>query len=420
MFSPYSIFIGARYTSSKRGSRLTTFLSRTAIAGLVVGVGLLIVVLSVMNGFEREMRERILGLVPHISLYAADPKADWRTTAARVEKIPGVVSASPLLQLNAMLVNGRDAQATLLFGIDPARESKATALTHFLAADAIARLQNDAETIVLGQGLAHKLGVKVGDRITVIVPDRDADTGNSGLQSAQVRPHIARFTLAGLIASGTELDESLALLQLDAAQTLSGDHSNAIALRVSVDDLFAAPRIAGELWRVLEGRYYASDWTASQGNLYSAIALSKRLVGMMLAIIIAVAAFNVVSALVLVVNDKHGDIAILRSQGATSSGIVKIFLVQGFLVGAIGTVAGVIFGVALALVITDLVAWLEHLLHIQFLRSDVYPISYLPSDVRLGDVLNVAGTALIMSTLAAIYPAWRAAKVQPALALRYD
>ncbi len=413
MFTPYSVFIGARYTSSKRGSRLTTFLSRTAIAGLVIGVGLLIVVLSVMNGFEREMRERILGLVPHISLYAADPKADWHVTADRVEKIPGVVSASPLLQLNAMLVNGRGAQATLLFGIDPERETKATALSHFLAAGAIAHLQNDADAIALGQGLAHKLGVDVGARITVIVPDRDIDSGN-------MHPRIARFTLVGLIKSGTELDQSLALLRLDAAQTLSGDHSNAIALRVTVNDLFAAPRIAGDLWRVLGGKYYASDWTASQGNLYSAIALSKRLVGMMLAIIIAVAAFNVVSALVLVVNDKHGDIAILRSQGATSNGIVKIFLVQGFLVGLIGTVVGVIFGVALSLVITDLVAGIEHVLHVQFLRSDVYPISYLPSDVRVGDVLRVAGTALIMSMIAAIYPAWRAAKVQPALALRYD
>lgn len=413
MFTPYSIFIGARYTSSKRGSRLTTFLSRTAIAGLVIGVGLLIVVLSVMNGFEREMRERILGLVPHISLFAADPNSDWHVTAARVEKIPGVISASPLMQLNAMLVNGQSAQATLLFGIDPERESKATALSNFLSADAIVRLSSESEAIVLGQGLARKLGVEVGGRVTVIVPDRDADTGN-------MRPHMARFTLVGLIVSGTELDESLALLRLDAAQTLSGDHSNAVALRVSVDDLFAAPRIAADLWRELEGKYYASDWTASQGNLYSAISLSKRLVGMMLAIIIAVAAFNIVSALVLVVNDKHGDIAILRSQGATSSGIIKIFLVQGFLVGAIGTVVGVICGVALSLVITDLIAGFEHLFHVQFLRSDVYPISYLPSDVRFVDVLYVAGTALVMSMLAAIYPAWRAAKVQPALALRYD
>ena len=413
MFRPYSLFIGARYTGSRRGSRLTTFLSRTAMASLVIGVGLLIVVLSVMNGFERQMRERILGLVPHISLYAADPNVDWHTTAARVEKVPGVVSAAPLLQLNAMLVNGRDAQATLVFGIDPERERKATALSRFLAADAVAHLQSDSDTIALGQGLARKLGVKVGDRISVIVPDRDFETG-------RLHPKIARFTLVGLVRSDTELDQSLALLRLDAAQTLSGDTGNAIALRVSVDDLFAAPRIAGELWRQLGGKYYVTDWTSSQGNLYQAIVLSKRLVGMMLAIIIAVAAFNVVSALVLVVNDKHGDIAILRSQGATSSGIVRIFLVQGFLVGAIGTAIGVIFGVGLSLVITDLVDAIQHLLHVQFLRSDVYPISYLPSDVRVLDVCNVAGTALIMSTLAAIYPAWRAAKVEPAVALRYD
>ncbi|MFT3931223.1 MAG: lipoprotein-releasing ABC transporter permease subunit [Spongiibacteraceae bacterium] len=413
MFTPYTIFVGARYTSSKRGSRLTTFLSRTAIAGLVIGVALLIVVLSVMNGFEREMRERILGLVPHISLYAADPDVDWRVTASRVEEIPGVTSASPLLQLNAMLVNGQSTQATLLFGIDPERERKATALARFLPEETIARLAQEDEVIVLGQGLAHKLGIDIGGRVTVMVPDRDTQTGN-------IQPHIARFTLIGLIQSGTELDESLALLRLDAAQKLMGDESNAIALRVSVDDLFAAPQIAGELWRLLEGKYYASDWTSSQGNLYAAISLSKRLVGMMLAIIIAVAAFNVVSALVLVVNDKHGDVAILMSQGATSRDIMKIFLVQGFLVGVIGTAAGVVGGVGLSLVITDLIAGIEHVLHIQFLRSDVYPISYLPSDIRWIDVLYVAGTALLMSMLAAIYPAWRAAKIEPALALRYD
>ncbi len=413
MFSPYSVFIGARYTGSRRGSRLTTFLSRTAIAGLVIGVGLLIVVLSVMNGFEREMRERILGLVPHVSLYAADPRANWRITAERVEKMPGVKSAAPLLQLNAMLVNGPTAQATLLFGIDPARERRSTALENFLAAQSVARLEREDDAIALGQGLAQKLGVEIGARITVIVPDRDVETG-------LMRPRVGRYTLVGLVKSGTELDESLALLRLDVAQALSGDRSDAVALRVSVDDLFAAPRIAAELWQALEGVYYASDWTASQGNLYSAIALSKRLVGMMLAIIIAVAAFNVVSALVLVVNDKQGDIAILRSQGATSSGIVRIFLVQGFLVGAIGTLGGVIFGVVLSLIITDLVAALEQLLHVQFLRADVYPISYLPADIRLVDVLYVAGTALAMSMVAAIYPAWRAAKVQPALALRYD
>ena len=413
MFKPYSVFVGARYTGSKRGSRLTTFLSRTAIAGLVIGVALLIVVLSVMNGFEREMRERILGLVPHINLYAADPRDDWRETVDLVERRPGVSSASPLLQQNGMLVKGEIAEAVLLFGIDPQREARATALANFLDPHALQRLQAEPQTIVLGQGLAEKLAVTVDDHITVVVPD----VAKGG---ERVTPRIQRFTVVGIIKSGTELDQSLALLRLEDAQQLSGSHDNAIALRVTVNDLFAAPAIASDLWRELHGRYYVSDWTATQGNLYGAIHLSKQLVGMMLAIVIAVAAFNVVSALVLVVNDKQGDIAILRSQGATPNGIIKIFLVQGFLVGVIGTVLGVVFGIVLSLAVTDLVAWIERALHIQFLQSDVYPISYLPADLRAVDVLQVAGTALVMSTLAAIYPAWRAAKVQPAVALRYD
>lgn len=413
MFRPYGIFIGTRYTSSERGSRLTTFLSRTAIAGLVIGVALLIVVLSVMNGFEREMRERILGLVPHINLYASDPRADWHDTVVQLEKFPGVVSASPLLQLNGMLVKGEAVETALIFGVDPQREARATALANFLEPAALVALANDGRAIVLGQGLAKKLGVAAGDHLTVVIPDSERGR-------AQVQPHIARFSVVGLIKSGTELDEALALMRLDNAQELSGNFSNAIAMRVTVANLFDAPRIAGELWRELGGHYFASDWTSTQGNLYTAIHLSKRLVSMMLAIIIAVAAFNVVSALVLVVNDKHGDIAILRSQGASTRGIITIFLVQGFLVGVIGTVLGVALGVVLSLAITDIVAALERLLHIQFLKSDVYPISYLPADLRLVDVLQVAGTALAMSTLAAIYPAWRAAQVQPALALRYD
>jgi lipoprotein-releasing system permease protein len=419
MFNPYSVFIGTRYTGSRRGSRLTTFLSRTAIVGLAIGVALLILVLSVMNGFEREMRERILGLVPHITLYPGAVEDDWQSAARSIEQVPGVAAVTPLLQLNGMLVNGEHVATALLFGVDPQREVRATKLAGFIEKEALARLTDDPRTLVLGRGLATKLAVAAGDRVTIVVPD-GADGGAPVNGRAGLQPRIERFTVAGLIDSGTELDESLVLLRLDAAQALSRTGPDSVALRVMLHDLFAAPRIAAELWRDLEGHYYASDWTSSQGNLYSAIRLSKQLVGMMLAIIIAVAAFNVVSALVLVVNDKQSDIAILRSQGATSSGIIRIFLVQGFLVGVIGTLVGVLAGIALALVITDLVAALEHLLHIQFLKADVYPIGYLPSDLRWPDILQVALTALVMSTLAAVYPAWRAAKVQPAQALRHD
>lgn len=418
MFRPYGVFIGARYTSSKRGSRLTTFLSRTAIAGLAIGVGLLILVLSVMDGFDREMRSRILGLVPHVTLWSSDAHADWRETAKQVKLVPGVAGVAPLLQLNGMVVNSDKVATTIVFGIDPGAEARITALPRFIPEKNLLQFATDRNTIILGAGLAKNLAVNEGESITLILPD--SHEINSQSSSRQSSAHIARFTVVGLLRSGTELDENLALMRLDDAQQLSEIGNSGVALRVMADDLFEAPALAAQLWQKFRSQYYASDWTRAQGNLYTAIQMSKRLVGMMLAIIIAVAAFNVVSALVLVVNDKQGDIAILRSQGATSRGIIQIFLVQGFLVGVIGTLIGVIFGVLLSLAITDLVALVEKIFQIQFLKADVYPISYLPSDVRILDVLQVVGTALVMSTLAAIYPAWRATKVQPAVALRYD
>ncbi|MET0379993.1 MAG: lipoprotein-releasing ABC transporter permease subunit [Spongiibacteraceae bacterium] len=413
MFHPFGVFIGTRYTSSQRGSRLTTFLSRTAIAGLVIGVGLLILVLSVMNGFEREMRLRILGLVPHITLSSVSARADWHAAAAQIEHVAGVAGVAPLLQLNGMLVNSDKVATALVFGIDPGAEARLTALPQFIPEKNLLAFASERGSIILGAGIAEKLAVKEGDDITLILPDNHA--GNTTANA-----HIDRFKVVGELRSGTELDETLVLLRLDDAQQLSEVGDSGIALRVMTNDLFDAPALAAQLWQQFRDQYYASDWTRTQGNLYTAIQLSKQLVGLMLAIIIAVAAFNVVSALVLVVNDKQGDIAILRSQGATSGGIIQIFLVQGFLVGVSGTALGVLFGVGLSLVITDLVALIENIFQVQFLKADVYPISYLPSDIRLPDVLRVAGTALVMSTLAALYPAWRATKVQPAVALRYD
>lgn len=411
MFSPYALFIGTRYTASRRGSRLSAFLSRTAIAGLAIGVGLLITVLSVMNGFEREMRVRILGLVPHVSLFPGPAAPDWQQAAPLIAEEPGVAGVAPLLQLNAMVVKGAEVATTLLFGIDPEREAATTVLSQYVDAGALARLQGEEPAVVLGSGVADKLGLARGDRVTVVVPQAGG---------ARMATRIERATVVGILSSGTELDQRLALVELPMAQRLGDVSDNRVALRVMVDDLFEAPAIGNRLWTRWQSSYGVGDWTRSQGNLYSAIELSKRLVGMMLAIIIAVAVFNVVSALVLVVNDKQGDIAILRTQGAGRGGIVCVFLVQGFLVGAIGTALGVVLGVLLSLAVTDLVALLERLLQIQFLKSDVYPVSYLPADLRWSDVGRVAATALGVSALGALYPAWRAARVEPAAALRHD
>lgn len=411
MFRPLALLIGSRYTGGPGGSRLSAFLSRTAIAGLALGVGLLITVLAVMSGFEREMRVRILGLVPHITLYPGSDAAPWQDTARQLADRPGIRAVAPLVQLNGMLVKGGDVATALLFGVDATHERAATIIADYIDEDGWRRFAESGSGVILGAGIAERLGAAAGDRITLVVP-------HSG--GARMASRIERIAVAGVLHSGTELDESLALLPLATAQRLGEVADEAVSLRVMVEDLFEAPEIGMELWRARAGRYGVSDWTHAQGNLYSAIELSKRLVGMMLAIVIAVAVFNVVSALVLVVNDKQGDIAILRTQGARPRTIVAIFLVQGFLVGSVGTALGVVFGVGLSLVVTDLVAGIETVFGIQFLKSDVYPVSYLPAELLWQDVLTVALTALAMSALAALYPAWRAARLQPAAALRHD
>ncbi|MBQ0794913.1 lipoprotein-releasing ABC transporter permease subunit [Zhongshania sp.] len=398
-------YIGFRYSADRSGNQLVSFLSRLSMFGLILGVALLVVVLSVMNGFDREMRNRILALVPHITLQPwSSEEMDWQQLQQDVERHPEVVATAPFVQGNAMLIKGGEVEPSLFFGIDPGAEKAVSRIHEYVDLDI---LKADSKDLILGKALAERLGLRAGDRATLGVPQTD------GRQNVR----FVQMNVAALVATGTELDQQLMLMHIDVARSLFAK-APPISLRVSVDDVFAAPQIAWELASVHGRDYMMRDWSQQFGNMYHAIQMSRKLVVIMLLAVVAVAVFNVVSTLVMVVNDKRADIGILRSQGASQGDILRIFLTYGAVIGAVGASAGGIIGVLMALGVSDLVAAIENLFGLKLLQSDVYPINYLPSDVRIPDVAMVCATAYVMSLLATIYPAWRASRMAPAEALR--
>lgn len=404
--------IALRYTFAFGQGHLSAFLSSLSMLGLVLAIALLIVVLSVMNGFDREMRERILSLVPHITLYSHDPMADWQAQAGLAAQHPAVVSVSPFTQFDALFMRGVDIETARGIGIladDPASDSLLASL------DGPQRelFGSRPDGLLLGAGIAQKLGVEQGETLTLIVPGGGltGDTGGTRFEA---------LYLAGILETGTELDQSVALLHLSAASRLAGLGAAVSGLRVSTNDIFGADRIAWELVNGLPVGHYAINWMMTHGNLYAAIQLSRDLVSILLFSIIAVAAFNVVSSLVLVVFDKQDNIAILRTLGASGTDIAAIFVLQGAMIGVAGVIAGSALGALLSQLVPTLVARLEQLLDMRFLNTDVYPVSFLPVDLVLQDVLIVGGVALLMCLLAAIYPAMRAARLAPARVLSQD
>jgi lipoprotein-releasing system permease protein len=400
-----STYIGFRYSVDRSGNQLVSFLSRLSMLGLVLGVALLVVVLSVMNGFDREMRNRILAMVPHITLQPwSDQYVDWQQLSQDVERHPHVVATAPFVQGNAMLIKGGAVEPSVFFGIDPAAEKRVSRIEEYVDLNI---LTPGVSGLILGKALADRLALKTGDRVTLGVPQSE------GRQNVR----FVQMNVAALVATGTELDQQLMLMHIDQARLLFSD-APPVSLRVSVDDVFAAPQIGWELASVHGRDYMLKDWSQQFGNMYHAIQMSRKLVVIMLLAVVAVAVFNVVSTLVMVVNDKRADIGILRSQGASQSDILRIFLTYGAVIGAVGATAGGVVGVLLALGISDLVAGVESVFGVQLLQSDVYPINYLPSDIRIPDVLTVCATAYVMSLLATIYPAWRASRMPPAEALR--
>ncbi|EIM14119.1 lipoprotein-releasing system, transmembrane protein LolC [Pseudomonas chlororaphis O6] len=393
-----------------------SFISLTSMIGLALGVVVMIVVLSVMNGFDHEMRTRVLGMVPHATIESGEPISDWQGLADKVKQNPKVLAVAPFTQMQGLLTNNGQVQKVLLNAIDPAKERQVSIIDNFMKQGKLDDLAPGRFGIVIGDKAATKLGVGLGDKLTFVAPEVT-------VTPAGMFPRMKRFTVVGIFHVGAgELDGYLGLTNLDDLGRLHRWKPDQVqGLRLKFDDLFQAPRTAWEIAEHLgENQYYARDWTRTHGNLYQAIRMEKAMIGLLLLLIVAVAAFNIISTLVMVVNDKKGDIAILRTLGATPASIMATFMVQGTVIGVIGTLIGAVVGMFAALNVSAAISALEGLIGHKFLNADVYFIDYLPSQLMAEDVLMVCGAALVLSFLATLYPAWRAARTQPAEALRYE
>jgi lipoprotein-releasing system permease protein len=405
--------VALRYTFAFGRGHLSAFLSLLSMLGLVLAISLLIIVLSVMNGFDKEMRERILALVPHITIYVPPFAGDWLLDADSLREQPGVQDVTPFVEFDTLLMRGRTIETARGIGLDVARGASAARLLEHLGTGNIQRFRDDERSIALGAGLAAKLAVSAGDALTLLVPQE------GGLNSSAA-PRFERVTVAAVLDTGTELDQAIVLLHLSLAAEIAGLGDNISGYRVAVDDLFGVREQSWDLRGILAAGHTSTNWMMTHGNLYAAIQLSRSLVSILLFSIIAVAAFNVVSSLVLVVLDKQGNIAILRTLGAGGRDIAWIFLLQGAMIGLVGVVLGSLLGVLGSLAVPGAVMQLEALLELRFLSTDVYPVSFLPVDVLAQDVVWVGSIAFLMCVLAAIYPARRAAALAPAAILNQE
>ena len=413
---PFELFVGLRYTRAKRRNHFISFISLTSMIGIGLGVAALIIVLSVMNGFQEELRTRILGVASHLQISGSNNMlADWPTVAASVEHAPHVQATAPYIMAQGMLSFGQAVQGAIVRGILPTDEDKVAELGSHMRAGQLADLHAGEFGIILGAELAQSLGVQMGDKVVLLAPQGQfTPTG--------VVPRIKQFRVVGIFQIGMyEYDAGLALIHMDDAAKLYRMGDNVSGVRLKLDDLFLAPAVARDLaTKLAGGNYYISDWTEQHANFFRAVQMEKRVMFIILALIVAVAAFNIVSTLVMAVTDKRADIAIMRTFGASPRSIMQIFIVQGALIGVIGTVIGGFFGVVIALNIETIVPFLEHLLGIQFLAKDVYYISELPSHLLWSDVITITVMSFVLSLLATLYPSWRAAKINPAEALRYE
>ena len=415
MYKPIELFIGLRYTRAKRRNHFISFISLTSMLGITLGVMALITVLSVMNGFEKEVRERILDMVSHMTISGFDGRlTGWSDVVEIAKSQQHVQAAAPYVEAQGMLINRGHVNGSMIRGVLPELEPGVSSVADKMVQGQLKDLVAGQFGIVLGQDLARIIDARLGDKVTMVTP-------SAQVTPAGVVPRLKRFTVKGIFNVGMyEYDSSMALLHIDDARRVFRMDDEVTGVRLKLDNLFLAPQMKYDLQDTELGKYWIRDWSSYHANWFRAVKIEKRMIFLLLLLIIAVAAFNIVSTLVMLVTDKESDIAILRTLGASPKSIMKIFMVQGTIIGVVGTVLGVVLGVTLALNLETVVPFIENLFGVRFLDPGVYYISELPSDLHWDDVWMIGIVSLLFGVLATIYPAWRASRTQPAEALRYE
>ncbi len=415
MYRPLQLFVGLRYTRAKRRNHFISFISLISMAGIALGVTALITVLSVMNGFETELRQRILGMTSHATISGySGPLDNWRELSEISDRHARVIGTAPYIQKEGMLIAGQQVNGSLIRGVLPGEEPKVSEVTRKIIVGKLDDLKAGDYNIILGIDLARILGVLIGDKVTLVTP-------SANVTPAGVMPRLKRFTVSGIFEVGMyEYDSALALIHLDDARKLFRMNDGVTGVRLKLDDLFQAPQVSRELAESIPGIYLVRDWTKHHANFFRAIKTEKTVMFFILLLIVAVAAFNIVSTLVMLVTDKTTDIAILRTLGATPRTVMGIFMVQGTVIGFIGTLLGLVGGIILALNVENIIPAIEEVIGRKIMPADVYYISDLPSELHWDDVTVIGLISFAISVIATIYPAWRASRTQPAESLRYE
>ena len=411
----FPLFVGLRYTRARQRTRFISVISLISVIGIALGMTVLITVLSVFNGFQREVRTRMLSAVAHVQISGlGETLRDWPLVAASAAKHPHVVAAAPYVSAQGLLTSGGKVRGTFLRGIDPAQEGKVSEIGAHMRSGTLDDLRSGEYNVALGAPLARALGVVVGDRVVLVAPQGQ-------VTPAGILPRLRQFTVTGIFEVGHyEIDAGLAVVHIEDAQRLYRMDGQVSGVRLKLDDLFLARQVARDLLVQLPPEVSVSDWSQFNATYFRAVELEKRMMSLLLFFIIAIAAFNMVSSLFMVVKEKQADIAILRTMGASPGDVMRIFMVQGTLIGAMGVGCGIVFGILGAINVASIIAFIENLFHVKFMPQDVYQIADLPSQLQAGDVVLTAVVAFTLSILATLYPSYRASQVNPAEALRYE